>query len=86
MGLVFVLRSGGIRSDEGQIDSVWGRRKLNLRLFCSFMNTLYSHVIIRQIRTSLRPKFVQDVVDEFDIKVFTTQMGVTVIDSDGCVF
>ena len=76
---VDVLGTGGIGSDEGQVDvGLQGRRQLDLGLLSGLTDTLDGHAVVRQIDTGLLLELLDEVADEGDIEVFTTQVGVTV--------
>lgn len=76
---VDVLGSGSVGSDEGKVDIGAGRAgKLNLGLLSSLTNTLDSHAVVVELDTLLLLELLNQVADEGDIEVLTTEMSVTV--------
>lgn len=76
---VDVLSPGGISSDERKVDiSLERRGKLNLSLLSGLTDTLDSHAVTRQVETRLLLELLDEVADERDVEIFTSQMGVAV--------
>ena len=76
---VDVLSTGGIGSDERQVDlSLEGRGQLNLGLLGGLTDTLDGHTVTGQVEARLLLELLDDVADKVDVKVLTTKVGVTV--------
>jgi hypothetical protein len=55
-----------------------GRRQLNLGLLSSLTDTLNGHAVTRQVNTRLLLELLDDVADQGNVEVLTTQVGITV--------
>ena len=76
---VDVLGAGSIGSDEGQVDVGLRRRgQLNLGLLRSLTDTLDSHAVAVQVDALLLLELLDEVADEGDVEILTTEMSVTV--------
>ena len=76
---VDVLGTAGISGDEGQVDlSLKRRGQLNLGLLGGLTDTLDGHAVTREVKTGLLLELADDVTDQVDVEVLTTQVGVTV--------
>lgn len=74
-----MLGAGRVGSDEGQVDvGLEGRRQLNLGLLSSLTDTLDGHAVAGQVDAGLGLELLDEVADKLDVKVLTTEMGVTV--------
>lgn len=77
--LVIAYKKGFLGSTYGKRDlSLQGRRQLNLGLLSSLTDTLDGHAIVGQVDTSLLLEVLNNVADQSDIEVLTTQVSVTV--------
>lgn len=77
--LVDVLGTGCVGSDERKVDIGLGRgRKLDLGLLSSLTDTLDSHAVVAQVNALLLLEGLDEVADEGDVKVFATEVGITV--------
>jgi len=54
------------------------RRELDLCFFCSFLETLKRHLVLREVDTVLFLELIRKVVNDAHIKVFTTKERVTI--------
>ena len=76
---VDVLWSGSISSDERKVDiGLHGRRQLNLGLLGGLTDTLDGHAISGKVETGGFLEVGNDVADESDIEILSSQVGVTV--------
>lgn len=76
---VDVLGTRGVSSDEGQVDlGLERRRKLNLGLLGRLTDTLDGHAVVGEVNARFLLEVLDDVADQADIKVLTTQVSVTV--------
>ena len=74
-----MLRTGGICSDVRQIHvSRLARRQFDLGFFSSFFQTLHRQRVTFEVHAAFFLELVNQVVDQTDVKVFTTQERVTV--------
>ena len=77
--LLDVLSAGSISADERQADlSLEGRGQLNLGLLGGLTDTLDGHAVTRQVNAGGLLEVLDDVTDQSDIEVLTTQVSVTV--------
>ena len=77
--LVDVLGAGSVSSDERQVDvGLRRRRQLNLGLLGSLTDTLDGHAVVVEVNVLLLLELLDEVADEGNIEVLTTQVGVTV--------
>ena len=77
--LVDVLSTTGISSDERQVDlGLERRRQLNLGLLGSLADTLDGHAVTGEVEARILLERLDNVADKADVKVLTTQVGVTV--------
>ncbi len=80
---VDVLRSGSIGSDVWQADvGLGGAGKLDLGLLSGLTDTLDSHAVLGEVETRLLLELVDKMLDEDNVEVLTTEVGVTVGGSD----
>lgn len=64
-----------VSSDEGEIDfNLWYWWQLNLGLLGCLMNALDCHMITAEIKATLLLEFSQQMVDQHNVEVFTTQV------------
>jgi hypothetical protein len=76
---VDVLGSGSVGGDVGKVDvGLSGRGKFDLGLFSGFTDTLDSHTVLGEVESRLLLELGDDVVDEGDVEIFSSQMSVTV--------
>jgi hypothetical protein len=76
---VDVLGSGSVGSDERQVDvGLLRGRQLDLGLLGSLTDTLDSHAVAVQVDALLLLELVDEVADESDIEVLTSEVRVTV--------
>lgn len=76
---VDVLGSGGVGSDERQVDVGLRRgRKLDLCLLSGLTDTLDSHAVVVQVDTLLLLELVDKVAHQGNIEIFTSKMGIAV--------
>lgn len=76
---VNVLSTRSIGCDEGQVDlSLNSRRQLDLGLLSGLTDTLDSHAVTGQVNAGLALELLDDLADERDIKVLTTQVSITI--------
>ena len=74
-----MLRTGGIRRDEGQIDFGLGRRRqLDLGLFGGFLEPLQRELVAAQIDALLFLEFVGQIIDQPHVEIFAAEEGVAV--------
>ena len=76
---VDVLGAGGVSSDEGQVDlGLEGRGQLDLGLLSGLTDTLDGHAVTTKVETRLLLELADNVTDEVDVEVLTTEVSVTV--------
>ena len=76
---VDVLRARGVGSDVRQVDvGLGGGRQLNLGLLGSLTDTLDRHAVLGKVDRRLLLELADNVVDERNVKVLTTEVGVAV--------
>ncbi len=74
-----MLRTRGIRRDEGQVDFGLGRgRQFDLGLFSRFAQALEGQLVLAQIDGLLFLEFIGEVIDDAHVEVFTAEEGVAV--------
>jgi hypothetical protein len=74
-----VLGAGRVGGDEGKVDvGLDGRRQLNLGLLGSLTDTLDGHAVTREIDSLLLLELLDEVTDEGDVKILTTEVGISV--------
>ena len=74
-----MLGSLGVGGDEGEVDlGLHGRGQLNLGLLGGLADTLEGHAVLAQVDSGALLELVKDVVDNDDVEVLTSEMGVTV--------
>src|SRR5690606_30942759 len=74
-----VLRAGGVRGDERQVDfGLLRGGKLDLRLFGSLLEALQSQLVVLQIDTVVLLELACEVFDEAHVEVFTAEEGVAI--------
>ena len=74
-----MLRTRGIRRDEGQVHfGLLGRRKFDLRLFRGFLEALQGKLVGLQVDAVLFLELVGKVADETHVEVFTTEERIAV--------
>ena len=77
--LVDVLGAGGISGDERQVDvGLESGRELHLGLLSGLADTLDGHAVTGQVKARLLLEVLDEVADERDVEVLTTEMGITV--------
>ena len=76
---VDVLGAGRVRGDEGKVDlGLRRRRQLDLRLLRRLTDTLNGDGVALDGKTALLLELLEDVLDENDVEVLTTEVSVTV--------
>jgi hypothetical protein len=76
---VDVLGARGVGSDEGKVDvGLEGRRQLNLGLLGGLADTLDGHAVAGKVNALLGLELLDEVTDEGNVKVLTTEVSVTV--------
>ncbi len=74
-----MLRTGRICRDIWQVNvGLLCRRKFDFRFLCRFFQTLHRQWIVVQIDALVFLEFSNQIVNQAAIKVFTTQVGITV--------
>ncbi|KAH3669579.1 hypothetical protein OGATHE_002391 [Ogataea polymorpha] len=74
-----VLWTGSVSSDERKVDlSRKSRGQLNLGLLSSFSDSLNGHSVVLKVDTGLLLESVDDVSNQSNVKVLTTQVSVTI--------
>ena len=74
-----VLRTGGVRRDERQVDfGLLRGRQFDLRLFGSFLEALQSELVVLQVDALVLLELGCEVFDETHVEVFTAEEGVAV--------
>ena len=74
-----MFRARGIGRDERQVDV--GRKdrgQFNLGFFSSFFQTLFSHLILRQVNAGLALEFTDHPVHDFIIEIVAAEVGIPV--------
>lgn len=76
---VDVLGAGSVGSDEGKVD-VGGERRgqLDLSLLSGLTDTLDGHAVVGEVNALLLLELLDEVADEGDIEILTTEVSVTV--------
>ncbi len=60
-----MLGAGSIRRDEGQVDlGFLGRGKLDLRLFCRFLQALQRQLIAAQVNALFLAEFISQIIND----------------------
>ncbi len=76
---VQVLRTGSVCSDVRQVNvGRLSRRQLDLGFLGSFFQTLHGQRVTLEVHAAFFLELVNEVVDQTDVEVFTTQEGVAV--------
>ena len=76
---VDVLRARGVGGNVRQVDvGLGGRRQLNLGLLGSLTDTLDRHAVLGEVDRRLLLELADNVVDQRNVKVLTTEVGVAV--------
>ncbi len=74
-----VLRTGGIRRDERQVDfGLLRGRQLDLGLFGSFLEALQGQLVVLQVDALVLLELACEIFDETHVEVFTAEEGVAV--------
>ena len=74
-----VLRTGRIGSDEGKVHiRLHGRGQLDLGLFCSFLETLQSQLVLTKVDTLARFEFIGKELDDLMIEILAAEERVTI--------
>mmetsp|Transcript_20082 Transcript_20082/g.17198 ORF Transcript_20082/g.17198 Transcript_20082/m.17198 type:complete len:130 (-) Transcript_20082:583-972(-) len=74
-----MLGARSISSQIGEIDvGLLGRREFDLSLFGSFSESLNDHLVLGDVHTRLVLEFLQKIVLEDTINIFTTAGSITV--------
>ena len=78
-GHVKVLRTGAVRSDEGQVDvGLHHAGKLDLSLLCSFLQTLHCHAVAGKVDAVALLELGYDIIHDALIEVVAAQTVVAV--------
>lgn len=74
-----MLGARSVGGDVGEVDvGLGGRRELDLGLLGGLANTLDRHAVLGKIESRLLLELGDDVVDELDVKVLSSEVGVSV--------
>ena len=74
-----MFRTGGIGSDEGQIDFIaGGGRQFLLRLFSFFLQTLQGQLVLAQVDGVFFFELVSEITHDTHVEVFTAEEGVAI--------
>ncbi len=78
-----MLGAACIRRNERQVDfRRLGRRQFDLGLFRSFLQALQCHLVAAQVNALLLLEFIRQIIDEFQIEVFTAEESIAVGGAD----
>ena len=74
-----MLRPGGVRGDEGQVDlGLRGRGELDLGFLSGFLQTLQRQLVAAKINALILLELIGHVVDQAKVEVLTAEEGVTI--------